>query len=220
MNIQLNDAEGNPNTAEHAVEAFKAALHASGLPMVVFGPGQPDADNEILVEISDGCQGERLALGVCEEKNYRTIVASALANDHLVIARTAMDVNLAKQLNILINDMGMPMDRIMMDPTTGALGYGFEYGYSVMERLRIAALQGDKMTQLPMLVPRGRMLESEGISGRGGRSRRLGRLEDPGYQLGNPDLGDADRVRSQHRGPTPSGKRAAHLVAIQDLMQE
>ena len=155
MNIQLNDAEGNPTTAEHAVEAVQAALQASGLPMVVFGPGQPDADNEILVEISDACQGERLALGVCEEKNYRTIVASALANDHLVIARTAMDVNLAKQLNILINDMGMPMDRIIMDPTTGALGYGFEYGYSVMERLRIAALQGDKMTQLPMLVTPG-----------------------------------------------------------------
>jgi acetyl-CoA decarbonylase/synthase complex subunit delta len=63
-----------------------------------------------------------------------------------------MDVNLAKQLNILITDMGLPADRILMDPTTGALGYGIEYGYSVMERLRLAALQGDAMTQLPMLV--------------------------------------------------------------------
>ncbi|MCP4283880.1 MAG: acetyl-CoA decarbonylase/synthase complex subunit delta, partial [Gammaproteobacteria bacterium] len=69
--------------------------------------------------------------------------------------RTAMDVNLAKQLNILISDMGLPMDRIIMDPTTGALGYGFEYGYSVMERLRLAALQGDGMTQQPMLVTPG-----------------------------------------------------------------
>jgi acetyl-CoA decarbonylase/synthase complex subunit delta len=66
-----------------------------------------------------------------------------------------MDVNLAKQLNILISDMGLPLDRVVMDPTTGALGYGFEYGYSVMERLRIAALQGDGMTQLPMLVTPG-----------------------------------------------------------------
>ena len=63
-----------------------------------------------------------------------------------------MDVNLAKQLNILIKDMGLPMNRILMDPTTGALGYGMEYGYSVMERLRLAALQGDKMMQLPMIV--------------------------------------------------------------------
>ena len=66
-----------------------------------------------------------------------------------------MDVNLAKQLNILIHDMGMPMERIIMDPTTGALGYGIEYGYSVMERLRLAALQGDSMTQQPMLVTPG-----------------------------------------------------------------
>jgi acetyl-CoA decarbonylase/synthase complex subunit delta len=94
-------------------------------------------------------------LGICEDKNYRTIVATAMANDHLVIARTPMDVNLAKQLNILINDMGFPMDRILMDPTTGALGYGIEYGFSAMERLRLAALQGDSMTQLPMIVTPG-----------------------------------------------------------------
>ena len=66
-----------------------------------------------------------------------------------------MDVNLSKQLNILIHDMGLPLDRVLMDPTTGALGYGIEYGYSVMERLRLAALQGDAMTQLPMIVTPG-----------------------------------------------------------------
>jgi acetyl-CoA decarbonylase/synthase complex subunit delta len=93
-----------------------------------------------------------LVLGLCEDGNYRTIVASAMANDHLVVGRTPMDVNLAKQLNILMTDMGLPLDRIIVDPTTGALGYGIEYGYSVMERLRLAALQGDAMTQLPMLV--------------------------------------------------------------------
>jgi acetyl-CoA decarbonylase/synthase complex subunit delta len=58
-------------------------------------------------------------------------------------------------LNILISDMGMPLDRVLMDPTTGALGYGIEYGFSAMERLRQAALQGDAMTQLPMLVTPG-----------------------------------------------------------------
>jgi acetyl-CoA decarbonylase/synthase complex subunit delta len=130
-------------------------LEASGLPLIVFGPGQAEIDNELLVPIADACKGERLLLGVCEDKNYRTIVAAALANGHIVNARTAMDVNLAKQLNILISDMGLTLDNIIMDPTTGALGYGFEYGYSVMERLRLAALQGDSMTQMPMLVTPG-----------------------------------------------------------------
>jgi acetyl-CoA decarbonylase/synthase complex subunit delta len=123
--------------------------------LAVFGPGQADVDNSLLVPIADTFKGERLLLGICEDKNYRTIAASAMANGHLVNARTAMDVNLAKQLNILISDMGLPMDRVVMDPTTGALGYGFEYGYSVMERLRLAALQGDSMTQQPMLVTPG-----------------------------------------------------------------
>ena len=155
LKLALTDADGNPTTKEQASEAVDKVLKASGLPLVVFGPGQPEPDNELLVEISTKFKGEKLLLGVCEDKNYRTIVASAMADGQLVVARTAMDVNLAKQLNILITDMGLSADNIVMDPTTGALGYGFEYGYSVMERLRIAALQGDSMTQFPMLVTPG-----------------------------------------------------------------
>jgi acetyl-CoA synthase len=155
VTLSLTDADGNPNTPQRAVEVVRSVLEASGLPLIVFGPGQAEVDNELLVAIGDAFKGERLLLGICEEKNYRTIVASAMANGHIVSARTAMDVNLAKQLNILINDMGLPLDQIIMDPTTGALGYGFEYGYSVMERLRLAALQSDAMTQMPMLVTPG-----------------------------------------------------------------
>jgi acetyl-CoA decarbonylase/synthase complex subunit delta len=147
--------DGKPTTPEAAVAAVKAVLGATGLPLIVFGPGQAELDNELLVPVSEATKGERLALGICEDKNYRTIVATAMANGHLVTARTPMDVNLSKQLNILISDMGMPGDRIIMDPTTGALGYGIEYGYSVMERLRMAALQGDAMTQSPMIVTPG-----------------------------------------------------------------
>ncbi|MBT3315451.1 MAG: CO dehydrogenase/CO-methylating acetyl-CoA synthase complex subunit beta [Anaerolineae bacterium] len=155
MTLSLTDVDGNPTKPEAAVAAVRKVLDTTGLPLMVFGPGQVDIDNELMVPIADAFKGERLLLGLCEDKNYRTIVASAMANGHLVNARTAMDVNLAKQLNILINDMGLPLDRIIMDPTTGALGYGFEYGYSVMERLRMAALQGDSMTQMPMLVTPG-----------------------------------------------------------------
>ncbi len=151
LNFTLHDGL----TGDYARQTLRKVLAATGLPLIVFGPGQADIDNEILVPVAEEGKGERLVLGVCEDKNYRTIVAAALAHGHLVDARCPMDVNLSKQLNILIKDMGMPMERIVMDPTTGALGYGIEYGYSVMERLRLAALQGDSMTQQPMLVTPG-----------------------------------------------------------------
>lgn len=151
----LTGADDEDNTAENAKTAIRKVLNATGLPIAAYGPGQAEIDNELIVAVAEEAAGERLLLGLCEDRNYRTIVAAALGHGHLVQARTAMDVNLAKQLNILISDMQLPLDRIIMDPTTGALGYGIEYGYSVMERLRLAALQGDSMTQSPMLVTPG-----------------------------------------------------------------
>src|SRR5512136_2727896 len=152
VTLSMTTANGTPNTPEKAVAAVKAVLGATGMPLIVFGPGNAELDNALLVPVAEAAKGERLVLGICEDKNYRTIVATAMANGHLVSSKTPMDVNLAKQLIILIHDMGIPLERILMDPTTGALGYGIEYGFSVMERLRMAALQGDAMTQQPMIV--------------------------------------------------------------------
>jgi len=151
LKLQSAHPEGGNTDAAHAVETVKSVLATTGLPLIIYGPGQPEKDNEVLVAVAEATQGERIALGNCEEKNYRTIVAAALANDHLVVNKTPIDVNLAKQLTILVNDMRLDLDRMLMDPTTGALGYGLEYTYSVMERLRIAALTGDSMTQQPMI---------------------------------------------------------------------
>jgi acetyl-CoA decarbonylase/synthase complex subunit delta len=155
LTLSATAADGQPNTPARARAVVRQVLGATGLPLAVFGPGQADKDNELIVPVAEEAKGERLLLGVCEDKNYRTIVAAAMANGHLVTSKTPMDVNLAKQLVILIHDMGMPLERVIMDPTTGALGYGIEYGYSVMERLRLAALQGDSMTQQPMFVTPG-----------------------------------------------------------------
>jgi acetyl-CoA decarbonylase/synthase complex subunit delta len=155
LQLTATDAAGQRMTGAQARKILRSVLAATGLPLVVIGPGQAELDNELLVAVAEEGVGERLVLGPCEDKNYRTIVAAALAHGHLVTSKTPMDVNLAKQLIILIRDMGLPLERIVMDPTTGALGYGMEYGYSVMERLRLAALQGDTMTQQPMIVTPG-----------------------------------------------------------------
>ncbi|MHB0878905.1 MAG: acetyl-CoA decarbonylase/synthase complex subunit delta [Anaerolineae bacterium] len=149
--LQVQDGGDRAVSAADLAVRCKAVLQACGLPLLVVGPGSAERDNELLVVVADATAGERVMLGRCEEGNYRTIVAAAMANGHGVIAASPIDVNLAKQLNILIRDMNLPLDRVLMDPTTGALGYGIEYTYSVMERLRLAALQGDEMTQQPMI---------------------------------------------------------------------
>ncbi len=154
---------------EEAAETVKAVLKAVGVPLIVYGPGQAQRDNEVLLKVSEAAAGERIGLGDIENSNYRTIVAAALGSGHVVIAQSPIDVNMAKQVNILATDMGLPPDRLLMDPTTGALGYGLEYTYSVMERLRLAALAGDSMTQFPMICTVGeeswRQKESKAAEG-------------------------------------------------------
>ena len=156
LTLRSADPEFGDTGPEQAAETVKQVLAAVDVPLIVYGPGIAEKDNEVLVGVADAAAGEQLALGLCEEKNYRTIVATCMANGHIPIAFSPMDVNLAKQMNILITDMGMSADHILMDSTTGALGYGLEYAYSVMERLRLAALQGDGMTNMPMILNPGR----------------------------------------------------------------
>lgn len=142
-----DEANTGPN---EAVATVTRVLAAVDVPLIVIGPYVAAKDNEVLVPVANATSGQRLAFGFCEEKNHRTIVAACIANGHAVIAKTPIEINLAKQLNILIADVGLSPDSIIMDPTTGALGYGLEYTYSVMERLRLAALGGDSMTAMPM----------------------------------------------------------------------
>jgi len=100
---------------------------------------------------SEAARGQRIALGNLEEKNYRTVAAVCISDGHVAIAKTPLDINLAKQLNVLVSDVGVPLDSIIMDPDTGALGYGIEYAYSIIERLKLAALMGDSMCQMPII---------------------------------------------------------------------
>ncbi len=100
----------------------------------------------------EACEGKHLLVGPVQEGNYKKIGAAAIAYKHTIIANTPIDINLAKQLNILLGNLGVPEDQIVIDPTTGGLGYGIEYSYSVMERIRMAALvQEDDKLQQPMI---------------------------------------------------------------------
>lgn len=141
---------GNKTPDEEA-QLVKKILKKVGVPLIILGSGDDAKDNLVLPAVSEATKGERCLIGSAVQDNYKTIVASLLADGHNIIAESPIDINIAKQLNILISDMGLPLERIVMDPTIGALGYGLEYAYSIMERARLAALSGDKTVACPFV---------------------------------------------------------------------
>ena len=152
LQLKSTDPNGNDAPAEDAAATVKKVLAAIDVPLIIWGTANVEKDEEVLKKIAEECQGENLILGPVEDKNHKGIGAAAMGFGHSVIASSPIDVNLAKQCNILLENLGMPIDRMIIDPTTGGLGYGLEYSYSVMERLRMAALaQGDEKLQLPII---------------------------------------------------------------------
>lgn len=134
-----------------AAAMVKRISDATGLPMIVYGCGIPDIDSELMTEVGSAVTDSRLILAKAEEDDYKRISSAAMANDHVVLAFSNLDINLAKQMNILLSDFGVQKGNIVMDPLMAALGMGLDYSYSVNERIRLAALAGDKMLQMPMV---------------------------------------------------------------------
>ncbi|UCE51220.1 MAG: acetyl-CoA decarbonylase/synthase complex subunit delta [Desulfobacterales bacterium] len=152
LQLKSTDPNGNDASAEEAAATVKKVLGAIDVPLIVWGTANVEKDEEVLKKIAEECQGENLIIGPVEDKNHKGIGAAAMGFGHTVIASSPIDVNLAKQCNILLENLGVPMERMIIDPTTGGLGYGLEYSYSVMERIRMAALaQGDDKLQLPII---------------------------------------------------------------------
>lgn len=143
------DAGDAPPKAAAAV--VKAVLAATGVPLIIWGCDHDEKDNEVLPRCSEAARGEKCLIGAVTDDNYKTLVAACLADGHAIIGLSPIDINIAKQVNILISEMGFPLDRVVMYPTTGALGYGLEYSYSIQERGRVAALGGDKMMAMPVI---------------------------------------------------------------------
>jgi len=138
-------------SADSAASLVKSILEAVGVPLIVLGCDHAEKDNIVLPKCSEVAKGEKCLFGDATENNYKTLTASCLADGHNIIGESPIDINIAKQVNILISDMGFNIANIVINPTIGALGYGMEYAYSIMERARIAALVGDKMLSQPFI---------------------------------------------------------------------
>jgi acetyl-CoA decarbonylase/synthase complex subunit delta len=145
------DPERENRTPEQCAAVVKAILGAVGVPLIVVGCGNGEKDNAVLPAVAEAAAGENLLLGTAEQDDYKTLTAACMVHKHNIIAQSPIDINICKQLNILITEMNLPVARIVINPTVGALGYGIEYCYSIMERIRLGALQGDKMLSMPVI---------------------------------------------------------------------
>ena len=152
LRLQSTDPNGMNGSADAAAETVKKVLAAITVPLIVCGVWNQAKDAEVIRKVADACEGKNVAICPIEEKNYKPLGAGAIASGSVAVASTPIDVNLAKQLNTLLGNLGIKDSKLLMDPTTGGLGYGLEYSFSVMERIRMAALvqQDDKMQQ-PMI---------------------------------------------------------------------
>ncbi len=151
LNLRSAHPDRGDRSPEECAGLVRSVLDAVDVPLIIKGPGPSPKQNEVLPKCAEAAEGKNCLLASAVEDHYQTLVAAAQAYGHALVAESPIDVNMAKQLNILITEMNFPPERIVIDPLTGGLGYGLEYTYSVMERIRLAALGGDAMLQMPMI---------------------------------------------------------------------
>ena len=149
------DPNGTNASVDECAETVKAVAAAIDKPLAIMGCKNVEKDAELFVKISDVLRGENALFLSCKEENYKTVGASVvLAGGQNVGGESAVDINLAKQLNVLLSQMGIPMDKVVMNLGQAAAGYGFEYLASTIERVKDAALkQNDAMLQMPVITP-------------------------------------------------------------------
>jgi acetyl-CoA decarbonylase/synthase complex subunit delta len=151
LNLTGTHPDRGNRSADQAVADVRAVLQAVRCPLVVKGPGAGAKQNDVLSRVAEAAAGERLALHSATRDDYKTLAAVAVAYGHVLVAESPIDVNIAKQLDILLAEASVDLANVLIDPLTGALGYGLEYSYSVMERVRLAALAGEPMLASPVI---------------------------------------------------------------------
>ena len=136
---------------ESAKELLKSLLQSISKPLMIRGINKPEIDRILLPELMSVLERECI-IALADEKTYKDIVPSVISGNHVLVIRTPIDINLAKEMNILTTEMGLSADKILIDPDIGGLGYGLEYGYSMIERIKLAGFDGDKMLNMPIIT--------------------------------------------------------------------
>ena len=155
LNFESADPNGKNRSVAECVADAKAVAEAVSMPIVVMGCKNMEKDGELFAKVSEALQGKNILVLSAKNEDYKTVGASvALAYGQKVGAETADDINLAKQLNIMLKGLSIAPEAIVMNIGTAAVGYGFEYVASTLDRVRLAALaQSDADLQMPIIAP-------------------------------------------------------------------
>jgi len=138
--------------ADKAAALAKEVAEAIDVPLIIYGSGDEDKDAEVLPKVAEVCDGMNLLIGPVLKENYEVVGKAILDHGHAAIAQSPLDINLLKELNVKLSKF-FPPDRIVIDPLSSALGYGMEYSFSLMERVKqIGVITKDSMTMMPMLA--------------------------------------------------------------------
>ena len=149
------DPNGEDRSIEDCVAIAKEVGDAITAPLVIEGCKNVEKDAELFTKVAEALQGKNVLIMSAREENYKAVAAAAgLAYGQKVGAESAVDINLAKQLNVLIGQLGVDPANVVMNVGSAAAGYGFEYVVSTMDRVKAAALsQGDVQLQMPIITP-------------------------------------------------------------------
>lgn len=146
------DPADQDSAPEKAAEATIKVAEATNLPLIIYGSGDPDKDAKVLPAVCEAVDGMNCLIGPVQKENYEVVGKAILDHELLLSAQTPMDINLLKELNVKLGHF-FPLERIVIDPLSPALGYGIEYTYSLMERIKqLGEIIKDKMTQMPMIA--------------------------------------------------------------------
>lgn len=150
--LKFNISEDNlDKQILEAQELLKTLLPHIKKPLLIRGVNNKSTDIKLLPALMEVLDRE-VIIAFADENTYKEIVPSVVKGGHILAIRTPIDINLAKEMNILTSDMGLSLDKILIDTDMGGLGYGLEYGYSIMERIKLAAFEGDSMLNMPLIA--------------------------------------------------------------------
>ena len=152
LSLVSTDPAEKDTPSEVAAQLVKRMVSEIKKPLIVYGSGDEKKDAELLPKVAQVCAGENLLLGPVQKENFEVVGKAILDNGHVAIAQSPLDINLLKELNVKLCKF-LPPERVVIDPLSSALGYGIEYSFSLIERVKqIGVMTKDSMTMMPIIA--------------------------------------------------------------------